>query len=107
LIADGAIPTGESGELHWNFVLLATALSLSVLCATHRWLAPLALRRLPRCLRRAAGAFCRHASRGTRAAPPPCARRAGSPARTLVAYLVQHDWMADDAAKKLGRDREE
>jgi hypothetical protein len=109
LIADGAIPTGESGELQWNFVLRATILSLSVLYVSYRWLVPLLLARLPRSLGRVARACWKRAYRGTRTAQPPCSRRTTSPTpRALVTYLVQQDWIADGAAaRNFGHEREE
>jgi hypothetical protein len=101
LIQDGAIPTGESGELQWRFVIVATCVTVSVIFVSHRWVVPFLLCQV----------FCSiwkltakttmvilattNTRRYTHNPQFSSVESKPSPTRSIMQFLAQQNWMRD------------
>jgi hypothetical protein len=103
LIQDGAIPTGESGELQWQFVIVATCVTVSVIFVSHRWVVPFLLCQV----------FCSiwkltakttmvilattNTRRYTHNPQFSSVESKPSPTRSIMQFLAQQNWMRDSS----------
>jgi biotin carboxyl carrier protein len=115
LIQDGAVPTGESGELQWRFILVATIVTVLVIFGTHRWVVPLLLFQLlypiwTLTARTAVAIFAVMSNRQHAKVPlhavvphvhksqPSSAASKPSPTRSIMQFLAQQNWMMRDSS---------
>lgn len=114
LIQDGAVPTGESGELQWRFIVVATFVTLCVIFVTHRWVVPLLVCQLLYSIwklaaktslailalvsnRRYPNVPLHAVPHVHKVSPPSSAAAKPSPTRSIMQFLVQQNWMRDSS----------